>query len=268
MEQAGEENLKDQQPMAARQVKLLESSMSHSQHHQVNHQAPQQQKCPLCDSTNTKFWYYNNYSLSQPRYFCKSCTRYWTHGGTLRNVPVGGGCWKNNRRKASSSSSDSETGRTQPLQPPLIPSQNSGISTVSMISPMNSICFGGENLSHSRGVNQVAENLSGTTQFDDGFGGGGALNIPCQKARQAQPQEFQAPNCFLPVQEHLVQPRPFGSRPETFINTTTASSYTTSNVWNNSTGSATGPSNYPNQWHDNLPIMYELLPFYREFEFC
>ncbi|KAE8657846.1 40S ribosomal protein S23-like [Hibiscus syriacus] len=46
--------------------------------------------CPRCESTNTKFCYYNNYSLSQPRYFCKSCRRYWTKGGTLRNVPVGG----------------------------------------------------------------------------------------------------------------------------------------------------------------------------------
>ncbi|KAL8494424.1 hypothetical protein ACS0TY_025290 [Phlomoides rotata] len=32
-------------------------------------------KCPRCDSANTKFCYYNNYSLSQPRYFCKSCRR-------------------------------------------------------------------------------------------------------------------------------------------------------------------------------------------------
>ncbi|KAL2494996.1 dof zinc finger protein DOF1.4-like [Forsythia ovata] len=47
-------------------------------------------KCPRCDSINTKFCYYNNYSLSQPRHFCKSCKRYWTRGGTLRNVPVGG----------------------------------------------------------------------------------------------------------------------------------------------------------------------------------
>ncbi|KAG8377676.1 hypothetical protein BUALT_Bualt08G0057600 [Buddleja alternifolia] len=54
--------------------------------------------CPRCDSTNTKFCYYNNYNLSQPRHFCKSCRRYWTRGGTLRNVPVGGGT-----RKASSS---------------------------------------------------------------------------------------------------------------------------------------------------------------------
>lgn len=56
-------------------------------------------KCPRCDSSNTKFCYYNNYSLSQPRYFCKTCRRYWTNGGSLRNVPVGGGCRKNKRAK-------------------------------------------------------------------------------------------------------------------------------------------------------------------------
>ncbi|CAM8969411.1 unnamed protein product [Rhodiola kirilowii] len=68
---------------------------------------PQQEqalKCPRCDSTNTKFCYYNNYSLTQPRYFCKSCRRYWTNGGTLRNVPVGGSCRKNKRPSSSSSS--------------------------------------------------------------------------------------------------------------------------------------------------------------------
>nr|CAD1817955.1 unnamed protein product [Ananas comosus var. bracteatus] len=46
-------------------------------------QAP---NCPRCDSANTKFCYYNNYSLSQPRYFCKACRRYWTKGGSLRNL--------------------------------------------------------------------------------------------------------------------------------------------------------------------------------------
>ncbi|KAL4301063.1 hypothetical protein HN51_052454 [Arachis hypogaea] len=57
--------------------------------------------CPRCASTNTKFCYYNNYSLSQPRYFCKACRRYWTKGGSLRNVPVGGGCRKNRRSKSA-----------------------------------------------------------------------------------------------------------------------------------------------------------------------
>ncbi|KAF5200272.1 Dof zinc finger protein [Thalictrum thalictroides] len=63
--------------------------------------------CPRCASTNTKFCYYNNYSLSQPRYFCKGCRRYWTKGGSLRNVPFGGGCRKTRRGKAVRSSSSS-----------------------------------------------------------------------------------------------------------------------------------------------------------------
>ena len=69
----------------------------------VKQQQPPQEplRCPRCDSSNTKFCYYNNYSLSQPRYFCKACKRYWTRGGTLRNVPVGGGCRKNKRLKRS-----------------------------------------------------------------------------------------------------------------------------------------------------------------------
>ncbi|KAL1361749.1 hypothetical protein HN51_010074 [Arachis hypogaea] len=64
-------------------------------------------KCPRCDSTNTKFCYFNNYSLSQPRHFCKACRRYWTRGGALRNVPVGGGCRRNKKNKRSSSRSKS-----------------------------------------------------------------------------------------------------------------------------------------------------------------
>ncbi|KAF7149051.1 hypothetical protein RHSIM_Rhsim03G0064100 [Rhododendron simsii] len=56
--------------------------------------------CPRCGSCNTKFCYYNNYSLKQPRYFCKGCRRYWTKGGSLRNVPVGGGCRRSRRGKS------------------------------------------------------------------------------------------------------------------------------------------------------------------------
>lgn len=72
-------------------------------HHGQNHQVL---KCPRCESANTKFCYYNNYNLSQPRHFCKSCRRYWTKGGVLRNVPVGGGCRKTKRSKPKASSSD------------------------------------------------------------------------------------------------------------------------------------------------------------------
>ncbi|MED6205916.1 hypothetical protein PIB30_022202 [Stylosanthes scabra] len=75
-------------------------------------------RCPRCESTNTKFCYFNNYSLSQPRHFCKTCRRYWTRGGALRNVPVGGGCRRNKRSKGGgggssrspAASSDRQTG--------------------------------------------------------------------------------------------------------------------------------------------------------------
>ncbi|KAJ8559862.1 hypothetical protein K7X08_003920 [Anisodus acutangulus] len=72
-------------------------------------------KCPRCDSEHTKFCYYNNYSLSQPRYFCKSCRRYWTKGGTLRNIPVGGGCRKN--KKVSSKKLSNDTINPHPQTP-------------------------------------------------------------------------------------------------------------------------------------------------------
>ncbi|KAG0569132.1 hypothetical protein M758_6G063000 [Ceratodon purpureus] len=59
--------------------------------------------CPRCESLNTKFCYYNNYSVTQPRHFCRQCQRYWTAGGTLRNVPVGGGSRKKSRHSRTSS---------------------------------------------------------------------------------------------------------------------------------------------------------------------
>ncbi|KAI3817753.1 hypothetical protein L1987_11551 [Smallanthus sonchifolius] len=88
-------------------------------------------KCPRCESTNTKFCYFNNYSLSQPRHFCKTCRRYWTRGGALRNVPVGGGCRRNKKsskgsrgsRSKSPSATTSSTSNTPishfPILPPL-----------------------------------------------------------------------------------------------------------------------------------------------------
>ncbi|PKA66650.1 Cyclic dof factor 3 [Apostasia shenzhenica] len=54
--------------------------------------------CPRCNSMETKFCYFNNYNVNQPRHFCKNCQRYWTAGGSMRNVPVGAG-----RRKSKSS---------------------------------------------------------------------------------------------------------------------------------------------------------------------
>lgn len=75
-----------------------------STYSQINLQFPEQEhlKCPRCDSSNTKFCYYNNYNLSQPRHLCKNCKRYWTKGGTLRNIPVGGGSRKSTKRSSNS----------------------------------------------------------------------------------------------------------------------------------------------------------------------
>ncbi|KAJ8534834.1 hypothetical protein K7X08_016562 [Anisodus acutangulus] len=87
----------------------------------VRPQKDQVINCPRCNSTNTKFCYYNNYSLTQPRYFCKTCRRYWTEGGTLRNIPVGGVSRKN--RRCSSSSSSISTSSSQKL-PDLNPNRS------------------------------------------------------------------------------------------------------------------------------------------------
>ncbi|XP_027331917.1 dof zinc finger protein DOF5.4 isoform X2 [Abrus precatorius] len=91
----------------------------HNHNHNHNHQAL---KCPRCDSLNTKFCYYNNYNLSQPRHFCKNCRRYWTKGGVLRNVPVGGGCRKSKRaNKISKNLTSSDTPAATTTAPPAEP---------------------------------------------------------------------------------------------------------------------------------------------------
>lgn len=126
---------------------------------------PQPQKCPRCDSLNTKFCYYNNYSLSQPRYLCKACRRYWTQGGILRNVPVGGGCRKGKRPKQSSQSSNSIVKSVQPstsLPPPpqIVPlslttttTEHVIFSGTPVITPSTFFNPGGELLSSSSWIN-------------------------------------------------------------------------------------------------------------------
>lgn len=101
-------------------------------------------KCPRCDSLNTKFCYYNNYNKSQPRHFCRTCKRHWTKGGTLRNVPVGGGR-KNKRPKKSSATATSSTMTIQtslqgqssnlPSLPPLSSSPSSASLFQSLLHP-------------------------------------------------------------------------------------------------------------------------------------
>ncbi|XP_059660634.1 dof zinc finger protein DOF2.1-like [Cornus florida] len=116
------------QEMASQTLEMLVCTKT-QQEKKPRPQPDQALKCPRCDSSNTKFCYYNNYSLSQPRYFCKSCRRYWTKGGTLRNVPVGGGCRKNKRSSTSSSSSRIRS-QDQPLITSNIPTPLSTFPTL------------------------------------------------------------------------------------------------------------------------------------------
>ncbi|KAL9262853.1 Dof zinc finger protein DOF1.7-like protein [Drosera capensis] len=83
---------------------FVEQLRAHQQNYYSDQQEQKQQqqlRCPRCESTDTKFCYYNNYNLSQPRHYCKSCRRYWTKGGSLRKIPVGG-ARKNTSKRSSS----------------------------------------------------------------------------------------------------------------------------------------------------------------------
>ncbi|KAI3510405.1 hypothetical protein L1887_17375 [Cichorium endivia] len=106
----------------ASEVGVMEKPIviDHLQEQQRQYQKQQALKCPRCDSSNTKFCYYNNYSLSQPRHFCKACKRYWTRGGTLRNVPVGGGCRKNKRVKMPPTTTTTNTTTTASTSQPVV----------------------------------------------------------------------------------------------------------------------------------------------------
>ncbi|CAG7902236.1 unnamed protein product [Brassica rapa] len=104
--------------------------------------------CPRCESTNTKFCYYNNYNFSQPRHFCKACRRYWTHGGTLRDIPVGGVSRKSSKRSRTCSSvavSAAVGSREFPLQatPVLFPPPSSNNGDVTAAKGSASSAYGG-----------------------------------------------------------------------------------------------------------------------------
>lgn len=77
--------------------------------------------CPRCNSMDTKFCYYNNYNVNQPRHFCKHCQRYWTEGGTMRNVPVGAG------RRKNKNSSSSVSHYRQIMVPEALQTQNGSL---------------------------------------------------------------------------------------------------------------------------------------------
>lgn len=88
---------------------------------QAREEAQQQLKnpirCPRCDSPDTRFRYFNNNSLTQPRHYCRTCKRQWTIGGRLRLIPIGGNNRNGTRTKASSSGGGNS--RSQPPQTPL-----------------------------------------------------------------------------------------------------------------------------------------------------
>ncbi|KAG5617301.1 hypothetical protein H5410_017125 [Solanum commersonii] len=101
-----------QWPQGIEIVKGVDETSSKLDQRKPRPQKEQSVNCPRCNSTNTKFCYYNNYSLTQPRYFCKTCRRYWTEGGSLRNVPVGGGSRKNKRSNHNNINNNSSSSST------------------------------------------------------------------------------------------------------------------------------------------------------------
>ncbi|KAJ4878682.1 Dof zinc finger protein DOF5.8 [Raphanus sativus] len=123
----------------------------------------EQLPCPRCNSTNTKFCYYNNYNFSQPRHFCKSCRRYWTHGGTLRDIPVGGVSRKTSKRSRAFSSSVAVGSRSFPLQ-----------ATPVLLPPPSSYGGGGKGNPSSLygGFTTLLSNNNATTASRHGPGGG------------------------------------------------------------------------------------------------
>ncbi|KAL1565915.1 dof zinc finger protein DOF2.4-like [Salvia divinorum] len=144
-------------------------------------------KCPRCESTNTKFCYFNNYSLSQPRHFCKTCRRYWTRGGALRNVPVGGGCRRNKRSKsAGSKSSPAGSGDRQAAAAAATSTSTSAVSTAAagmlpqfpplrFMSPLSQLTdnFGGGDMGLA--YSGVLAPPAGTNEM--GFHGGGMASL-------------------------------------------------------------------------------------------
>ncbi|KAH6805894.1 hypothetical protein C2S51_030725 [Perilla frutescens var. frutescens] len=146
-------------------------------------------KCPRCESTNTKFCYFNNYSLSQPRHFCKTCRRYWTRGGALRNVPVGGGCRRNKRSKSSNSKSPASSDRQTNPSSTSTASTNAG-ATANMLgltppqfpplrfmSPLGHFT---DNFTNDMGLNYtgITPSSVGTSEMNfHGLGSGGVASL-------------------------------------------------------------------------------------------
>lgn len=241
-----------------------------------HHQPPPPPKCPRCDSANTKFCYYNNYSLSQPRYFCKACRRYWTQGGTLRTVPIGGGCRKAKRPRLPSSSSSSALSnglipRPQGFSAAAAWSQNVVSGQPSRPAPPMVQPTGGSFYADGPYLPSLAAMQSlptGGVNHEAAVMGGGrfgsnmallqGMSFPSVKPPAPPRQQFLPPTRFFPPHQSLVQPGRFNSWTQNVLNAgaTSSSAAATSGLWSSSgaTGSdQAGPSFTPNQWSDFNP---------------
>ncbi|XP_059457344.1 dof zinc finger protein DOF1.1-like [Corylus avellana] len=118
-------------------------------------------RCPRCDSSNTKFCYYNNYNLTQPRHFCKTCRRYWTKGGALRNVPIGGGCRKNKTAPTTMSAASvgkSSSGKMKTISSEIGRSGGLGSTGFDPDLPSNPILWGSPQNSHLLALLRATQN--------------------------------------------------------------------------------------------------------------
>ncbi|KAL0398574.1 UNVERIFIED_CONTAM: Dof zinc finger protein DOF3.5 [Sesamum radiatum] len=203
-----------------------------------------------------------------PRYFCKGCRRYWTQGGTLRNVPVGGGCRKTKRPKPSiPSSSTTEIARTQSLSPAL-PSQNlTGMISGSALRALPSVGHsnfytGGAFMSSLASMQSLPAGINQGVALNLGGGGGaqyganmallqGMNVLPSMKP--PEPLQFLQNDFFPPQQSLTIPPRPsLSSWTQGFLNRGTASSSTASpSFWMGTAadGANQGSSSFnPNHW--------------------
>ncbi|CAK8536106.1 unnamed protein product [Lathyrus sativus] len=203
------------------QAQEIQTGQTQAQNQTQIAKLPQQEtalKCPRCDSTNTKFCYYNNYNLSQPRHFCKTCRRYWTRGGALRNVPVGGGC---RRSKKTKKSNTTITSTTTPSKSPISNSNEKDYSTSAIhssstpfgefLNPSNKTYMNMTSLQNlSRyGVGNVGNMGFQIGDYSGGGEGGGGLD---QWRFQQFPfmnngYESTTSNVSFPFQSEIVEPQ-------------------------------------------------------------
>lgn len=155
--------------------------------------------------------------------------RYWTQGGTLRNVPVGGGCRKGKRSKASSSSGgageSSRSQSSQQLPPPheLQLPQNLDTKDLSNLGlpPMNLPYFSGggflSSLAAMQSLSQHQIPFNPPVNIGGQFGSSSSnlallqgLNLPSFNSQQhGQNQQQQNDQSFYQIgttQSSLMQP--------------------------------------------------------------